>query len=241
MGAFPWIGQLLNEIFFENRSRVKQDRLNQFTELLENYLSNHRGINLENFQTVEFGDLFESVLKKVVQTNSKGKLKLLSNVITNSLENPKLNIEESEIYLDLISSLTEMEIKVLHEHYKFDQQFPLTQNQMLNLSNIISMKNNALQNIITNNEIAGDDPSRELSNLNEKYLIEKNGMDMLQMIRKAVFYNITEGEFLFFKQRLYSKGLLVDNGVGAIGGGTFITMGITEFGKKFIEYIEKNV
>ena len=65
----PVVGPIITEIF-DYRGKIKQERLNQFTELLENYFSNHKGINLENFRREEFGDLFEEVLKRVTLTKS---------------------------------------------------------------------------------------------------------------------------------------------------------------------------
>ena len=54
-------------------------------------------------------------------------------------------------------------------------------------------------------------------------------------------FGISKDEFLFFKQRLFSRGLLKDNGVGAIGRKQFDIMGITEFGIGFIDYIVADV
>ncbi|MBK8087725.1 MAG: hypothetical protein IPK31_07160 [Chitinophagaceae bacterium] len=82
----PILGPALNEII-DFRGKLKQERLNTFTELLENYFSNHKGVKLENFQTAEFSDLFESVLKRVALTSSLEKMKIFKAILVNQIEN----------------------------------------------------------------------------------------------------------------------------------------------------------
>jgi hypothetical protein len=74
-------GQLLSETFFDYRSRVKQDRLNSFIESLVQYLENiNGGVTVELQQSEDFGDLFESIVKRVIQTSSKEKAVRFRNV-----------------------------------------------------------------------------------------------------------------------------------------------------------------
>src|SRR6266496_480635 len=115
-GVVPYAGQLLSEVAFDYRSRIKQNRLNNFTQLLVEFFKDTRNIKLENIKTEEFSDLFESVLKRVVQTKSEEKHRRFKNILVNQIQNPSQNIDNSEIYLDLISSLSEIEINILHQH-----------------------------------------------------------------------------------------------------------------------------
>ena len=111
----PILSPILTELF-EYRGKIKQKRLNTFTELLENYFSNHVGVNFDNFQTEEFSDLFESVLKRVFITQSNEKMKMFKNIIVNQIESNNPSVENAEIYLNLITELTELEIKILFDY-----------------------------------------------------------------------------------------------------------------------------
>ena len=222
------------------RSKIKQNRLNQFIELLENYFSNHQGITLENFQTVEFGDLFESVLRRVVQTRSIDKLNIYKNILINKLSYPELDIDHSEIFLDLITTLSLIEIKVLHEHREFEKYFKNEQDEYNVLQNALKSTTQNLKWVIQQPiGHEGEDKKfrTEIGEIKSKIRDKKNTIDKWQEIRKHTYYNITESNFLFYKQRLLSKGLLIYAGVGAIGGNSFQNMTITELGTQFIDYI----
>jgi hypothetical protein len=225
----PILGPVLTEVF-DFRGKLKQDRLNQFTELLENYFSNHSGINLENFRTVEFSDLFESVLKRVVINNSIEKMSMLKNVLIKQIENPSQNIEESEIYLTLVSELTEIEIQILFEYRKFINSFQPQINEL----NLLEHKLGILESKVDKSQMYY---SPEILDMQTKIGEKTKELNKLQNIYKHDYFGITKDQFLFYKQRLFSKGLLVDNGVGSIGGKSFTIMGITQFGIQFIDYI----
>jgi hypothetical protein len=228
----PGVGQALTEVL-EHRSKIKQDRLNQFTELLQNYFSNHQSINLENFQTIEFGDLFESVLKRVVQTKSVEKHKMLKEVLINQLNNPSQNIDEIEIYLDLVSTLSEFEIRILFEYRQFEKKFNPENNEIISLESKIEQLKEQLFNPLVNKNRA----KSEIIELETVLGKKRKEYNSLQNIRQSDHFKISNDQYLFFKQRLFSKGLLVDNGFGSINERPFQTMSITQFGVQFIEYI----
>ena len=62
-GAVPYVGSFLNEIVFDYRSRVKQNRLNEFIDLLSEEFSkrSHDEVDFKKMESDEFGDLFESI------------------------------------------------------------------------------------------------------------------------------------------------------------------------------------
>jgi lipoate-protein ligase A len=57
------VGSFLNEIVFDYRSRVKQNRLNEFIDLLSEEFSkrSHDEVDFKKMESDEFGDLFESI------------------------------------------------------------------------------------------------------------------------------------------------------------------------------------
>lgn len=54
------------------------------------------------------------------------------------------------------------------------------------------------------------------------------------------YYNLTEAKFKFYKQRLFSKGLLIDEGIDRNGIKGFEMMMITDFCEEFINFIKTN-
>lgn len=239
--SIPYFGQILTEVAFDYRSKIKQNRLNQFVELLENYFSNHQGINLENFQTEKFSDLFESVLKRVIQTKSSHKHSMFRDILVNQLQNPQQSIDDSEIYLDLISTLGEIEIQMLYEYRIFVKPYYDAATEFNNLQRSLQTvsKNLKIEKELKGKEFESHDISlsEELQEIERKIGLKKIEVDKLLEIRKSSFFKITDDQFLYYKQRLFSKGLLIDNGVGSVGGKPFETMGITQFGKQFIDFI----
>ena len=66
LGALPYVGSMLNEIFFERRSRIKQERLNNFIAELSEYLNNYSESDFDPncINSESFGDIFESIIKR---------------------------------------------------------------------------------------------------------------------------------------------------------------------------------
>jgi hypothetical protein len=56
-------------------------------------------------------------------------------------------------------------------------------------------------------------------------------------IRKADYYGLENGDYLFLVQDLYAKGLLIDLGLGTFDTKPFDTMAITVFGLGFLKFI----
>jgi len=145
LGGVPFAGQVLNEAMFEFRGRIKQNRLNKFTELLTEFFKNNEEVDLDNLRTEDFSDLLESVLKKVVQTKSIEKQKRFRDVLTNKIQNPLTDIDNSEIYLDLITSISEDELKVLYRHRNFDNNFDVKKNEIDRLKKELALKRDLLK------------------------------------------------------------------------------------------------
>ena len=238
-GAVPYAGTALNEVIFEHRTRIKQKRLNNFIEILSQYFKQHQDVNFDNIRTEHFGDIFEAILKRVVQTNSKSKLKRFRTILINELRNPRAEIELIDLYLDLISILSEEELSILYYHRFFDMEFEALINQMnearQQVEKIESLKKEEL--IIHNGKSRYYSEHQEAE---EKFSDLKNKVDDKLIYGKAEFYSIHENKFIFYKQRLFSRGLLIDNPSQRIGSLPFTSMGISEFGKEFIQFIKKS-
>ncbi|ULC58820.1 hypothetical protein MBM09_12970 [Flaviramulus sp. BrNp1-15] len=235
-GVVPFGGALLDELFFEYNGRIKQNRLNNFVQILADNFTEDAEINLDNIKTEDFNDLFEAVLRRVVQTKSQTKLLRFKDILIKELNKPSEESELIDVYLDLISSLSEQELIVLFHHQYFDDKFNLDfekKNKLKEQRQKLEQKLKEERLIIDISQ-RGSDKNKFDAEIKE---IEKRHM-ALDKFRTAEFYGIDEQRFVYYKQRLFSKGLVIDWGIGRIGVRPFEMMSITEFGTEFIEFIK---
>ena len=122
-GAVPYGGTALNELFFEYNGRIKQKRLNRFIEILAENFTEDSEINIDNIKTEDFNDLFEAVLKRVVQTKSELKLNRFKDILIKELNSPTKETELIDVYLDLITTLSEEELVILFHHKSFNENY----------------------------------------------------------------------------------------------------------------------
>lgn len=235
-GAIPFAGTALNELFFEYNSSLKQKRLNRFIEILSEYFFINQDVKIENIKTEDFNDLFESVLKRVVQTKSEAKLLRFRDIIINQLNSPSDETEIVDLYLEIISSLSEIELTILYNHRVFDLKYEDLIDKMNSLKDSLNGfdERKKRETVNVDKFRIGEEKKEAENKISE--IQEKLGS--LHKYRKAEFYNISNDKFQFYKQRLFSKGLLVDNRRNRIGSDAFEAMGITEFGLEFINFIK---
>jgi hypothetical protein len=237
-GVIPYAGSALDELFFEYNGRIKQNRLNRFVEILAENFTKNSGINLDNIKTEDFNDLFESVLRRVVQTKSELKLIRFKDILIKELNSPSENVELIDHYLDLISNLTEEEITILFNHRFFTTEYEEEIDEMnLLKDNLTSLERQMQDETIIFNESKFKKPRDEVK---LKYETKRNYILSFSKYKTADFYKLSENKFMFFKQRLFSKGLLIDNPKNRIGNMPFGHMGITEFGIEFIDFIKNS-
>ena len=64
-GIIPYIGDALDEVVFEHRSRIKQNRINQFVESFKEFYKslNIKQVKIDDIKSEEFGDVFEAILR----------------------------------------------------------------------------------------------------------------------------------------------------------------------------------
>lgn len=234
-GAIPFGGAALDELFFEYNGRIKQNRLNNFVQILADNFTEDAEINLDNIKTEDFNDLLESVLRRVVQTKSEKKLIRFKNILIKELNNPTDEPEVIDHYLDLISSLTEEELVILYNHRHFTAEFEDHIDELnRHRDNLTSLENQLKNQRLVVGESEFQKPYEQLKITFAK---KKEFVESFTKFKQSEFYNLNEKSFVFYKQRLFSKGLLIDNGMNRVGGVPFGNMTITEFGLEFIEFI----
>ncbi|PJZ64065.1 hypothetical protein CH371_20120 [Leptospira wolffii] len=113
LGAVPYVGTLLIETIFDTRSRIKLARLNRFFELFAELLNRKTLMQIPQHASDEFSDLLENILGIVVRTRSDDRLRLYSAIVHGNLNSDTSQIIESEIFTNILASLTEFELILL--------------------------------------------------------------------------------------------------------------------------------
>ncbi|MDY8025807.1 MULTISPECIES: hypothetical protein [Paenibacillus] len=113
ISVVPYVGNLLNEMCFEIRGRIAQNRVNNFVNSFVSYV---RDLGLliseDTISSEAFNDIYISIIKKVMDTNNEQKLDIFREIL-------KANITQAyesdfrETFLDLVCKLDFVEIEIL--------------------------------------------------------------------------------------------------------------------------------
>ena len=119
LGAVPLFGTALNEAFFDLRARLKHERLIKFVEDLANIVRNleTEKIDTAYIHSEEFVDFLEDVLIRATKTRAEEKRKKLAAVLAGRIQDGE-GTPFDDRFLDLLISLTEMQIRILDGHLR---------------------------------------------------------------------------------------------------------------------------
>lgn len=241
--AIPFAGQPLNEIFYDYRGRVKQNRLNEFSGLLSAYFETHSPVDFSALNAVEFSDLFESVILRVAHTGSSEKHKRFRDILIGYLEHPQQPMEHSDTFLELVAILTEPSILVLKYHYHYIMEFDRLEVLGKMMQSKVRKGEHEIENERNKKMLGHEHNLDQLEIVQKELVVELQGIQeqqkALAKFKKADFYGLSNDDFLYLKQILASRALMTDSAVGSIGHIQFNNMRITTFGKKFIDYIRE--
>ena len=249
LDSFPVIGPILNNIFFEFRSRVKQDRLNKFIESLEQELA-EIDIDPKKLQTEENLDLFESIFKKVAETRNEKKRNGLKNILVKGIKQQE-QIEYCEIFAELLMSVhpKELELLAAHQPYSIEGKGALacihelkaeqTRMTRVRQAEVRGTLDSSLQKLVKEDiKKFGHHPGRTGKIAGDEMLEAEAVLAAYKENCTPEKFNMTNDEMKFFLQNLLSKGLLRDDGVGAIGTGPVEIMAVSNLGLKFLDFIK---
>lgn len=125
-GTIPVVGAALDEVAFEYRGRVYQNRLNRFIEALADYMGSVRGedIDYSRLKSEEFGDIFESIVRRVLLTGSEEKIQRFKKILVQEMMKNTKPSDFKETYLDIVSRINEDQIRILNEYRKAQEKAP---------------------------------------------------------------------------------------------------------------------
>lgn len=217
-GRIPVIGFALNEYIFDRRSRIKQDRLNDFSELLmERFTENFDGeIDLDRIKSEEFGDVFESVIQRVLKTSDRKKLERFRDILIGYMKADKES-EFVETFLDITERVSEKQIEILKVYAEVQEGLNREIELILEAKEGIEQVKTKLENIkalakqgLTKSQDSMVKWQKEIASLESKRVKAETRLDDLVARKGAKAFNLEEGEFQFYVQDLVSKSLLRD-------------------------------
>lgn len=235
----PYAGTALTELVFEYSGRVKQNRLNHFIDVLSEGFTKDSDVNLENIKTENFSDLFEAVIKRVLTTKSELKLKRFKDILLRELVTPSQDPEFVDVYLDLITKLSEDELLILYGHRHFNKNYTRELERRDEIRSVIEKEKGTYEFDKKISMAITPYPKKIRELENEQMRIIEN-LSKFESYRTSRNYSLSEDKYQFYLQRLYSQGLLIDSGIGRIGMEPFKMMSITEFGLEFMNFIKQS-
>ncbi len=114
IGAVPWVGTLLNEALFDARSRLKQQRLNDFfIGVAEDVKKlSEDAIDHDFLQSDEFSDLIEDICNRVARTRNAEKRYQFQRVLVGAMTGAN-DPDFSSMFLAVLGEITEAELRIL--------------------------------------------------------------------------------------------------------------------------------
>jgi hypothetical protein len=200
-------------------------------------------ISPTTLKTEENVDLFESIFQKVIETRSEQKRVGFKNILIHGIKD-KQQVEYCEIFSRLLLELHSKEIEILFEYQKYtiNGEGPLIvsnkwKNELEQLERQVRMGMPDPQNDSASKAFSLVMPRKARKEIDRFIKEAETMLKEYQQKCTAETFNLSDNEYQFFLQNLSAKGLLVDDGVGAIGVSTFEIMSLTKFGKRFLSFI----
>jgi hypothetical protein len=154
------------------------------------------------------------------------------------MRTPNKEIDSVDTYLDLIGELDEIAIQIVGEHAIFESAYEAIEPVRTKYVDAMNANNKRLTE--DRGRLSPDDVAElEAENkvCQEKIDTYNREVQSKQAFRKSEYFNISDKDFLYYKQFLSAKGLIVDVQYGIGGGVPFAFPRITELGKRFITFI----
>ena len=239
IGSIPYIGTALNEAIFETRSRIKQERINHFFEMLHSYFERHsnNGINFSECKSEEFSDLIEQTLLNVSKTRSKNKAIWFRNILINQIFNNH-EIEKSELFVDILNTLRDKQVKILdgimtisdNGVWKTNGERLLNETKVKKLQEEIDIRKGM------GRPITHDNIEAEINFYTKKIEECKTAIASYAHLFDCKSFACAKNEFQYYLQDLTNKALVVD--LSYIYEASILeVLKITDLGSELLSYI----
>lgn len=123
VGGIPGVGTVLNEVIFDLRARLKQERLKKFVQELAGILRTLEADKVDTayIRSEDFVDFLEDVLIRASRTRADEKRKKLAAVLAGRCQRAERTPFDDR-FLDLLLSLSDLQVRILSEHLRAAQE-----------------------------------------------------------------------------------------------------------------------
>lgn len=245
IGAIPFAGTFINEIVFEARTRLKQERVNLFIKEFGEYLksNNTNEIQLDKIKKEDFGDMFEEIIFSISKTSSQHKIEIFKKILWNQISGIDLEIELVHRYISITNAISKFQFLILTEFSSLSDSVLNYKVQILEMEKELVQSQAQLQSEsqlakkgYENNTVLLEKRIKYISksiNSKKKALKECNNPSLSKT------YSIKNSDFLIEVHDLISKGLLYDLAMTSEMIRINDNFGITKLGRSYIDYIRQ--
>lgn len=236
LNSFPVVGPVLTDILFTYRNNVRQNRLNHFVGLLEDEFIK-LDIDLKTLKTEENLDLFEGIFKKVAESRSESKRVAFKNLLLTGLKNAD-QINRCDVFSEILLSISETELLVLKKIQDF----------LVGGKGLLPEKQRLQEELFHVEQLDKSRPNQSFSSQMVHPFTKEQLQKTIDTLERrlneyetqcsASSFGLSDGEYRYALQNLFAKGLLSDDGVGALEVRPFEIMSLTDFGTSFLNFIE---
>ena len=247
LGAIPYAGTFLNEVIFEARSRIKQERVNSFIEEFGVYIEGVSDqFNFESIDSEQIGDVFEEIITSVSKTASNHKRKVFKQILLNQLSSQDIDTDETLRFINITNELTKSQLLILNAFNALSDNVLKYKVQIIELENEKQDIHNQISDIHSKYvESVGDD--KRLSKLEERLKVIPRLIKKRRTALKTGKINpnshksfgLTREVYIIEVHDLIAKGLLFDFALKTQIIDPFVHFGITSLGRSFMNYISK--
>jgi hypothetical protein len=241
IGAIPFAGTFLNEIAFEARSRIKQERVNNFIEQFSEYMNSHTQAP-DDYGTLNeerISDVFEEIVISVSKTSAEHKHEVFKKILFNELRASNTDSDEILRFIRITNNLSAMQFKIISTFGLLGDNVLKYRVQILELDE---------ERKSLNAEITKSKEKNETHNIGKLTDRVKKIPGLIARKRNALqrgnvnpnshkTFGITRSEYIVDIQDLIAQGLIFDFAVRTFLINPYEVFGITRLGRRYLNYI----
>ncbi len=244
IGVIPSVGTLLNEVLFDTRARIKQERLNSFIIEFGEFIKNKLEFvgDLNEFDQENFSDVFEEILISVTKTNARHKINIFKKILLKQFDTSEKSSDDTLRYINLTNSITLFQFNILTNFNSLSDKVQMFRVNIVEAENDVAETQMMLQKEIR----LGSKGFANNSSLYEERI--KASQQSIKSKRKAVneninpsdhnLYNLGQENFIIEIHDLIGKGLLQDLSLETVYISPLELFKITRLGRKYMEYVQ---
>lgn len=245
LATIPFVGTFINEIIFDARSRIKQERVNSFIAEFSNFIEHKSEITqkINKIDEEKFSDVFEEILVSASKTSATYKIAIFKQILVKQFDLCNETTDEAIRFINLTNSITLHQFNILTKFNSLSDKVLLYKVKIIEAENEIAESKPLLQKEIRR-ATQGSANSR-LTYENRINKAEESIRSKTKALNENInpsnneLYGLTREEYLIEIHDLIGKGLIQDLALETSFIKPLELFKITIFGRKYIEYVKE--